>query len=98
MVEKRAGIGSSQITKEEIRNSGFDYLALGHVHVWGDKSAGATTACYPGSPVAAYASASGGHVAVARLSTEGGVSLSKRLVDERIEKSTVEDPLAGIVI
>ena len=98
VVEKRAGIGSSQITKQEIGNSGFDYLALGHVHVWGDMSAGATTACYPGSPVAAYASASGGHVAVVHLSIEGGVSISQRLVDQRIEKSTVEDPLAGIVI
>ena len=98
VVEKRAGIGSSQITKEEIRNSGFDYLALGHVHVWGDKSAGATTACYPGSPVAAYASASGGHVAIARLSADTGVSLTQHLVDRQREQRGVEDPLAGIVI
>ncbi len=98
VVEKRAGIGSSQITKDEIRNSGFDYLALGHVHVWGDMSVGTTTACYPGSPVAAYASANGGHIAVASLSADTGVSLSQHLVDHPKERRHAEDSLAGIVI
>ena len=82
VVSKREGIGSSQITHEEIRASGFDYLALGHVHVWGDMSQGPVTACYPGSPVGSYASAAGGHVAVASFRPERGVELTRRKVDE----------------
>ena len=83
VVDERAGIGSSQITRAEIRGSGFDYLALGHVHVWSDVSEGDTAACYPGSPVAGYASDRGGHVAVAILCPERGVEVSPRLVDAR---------------
>jgi exonuclease SbcD len=83
VVPERAGYGSSQITHEEIRSSGFDYLALGHVHVWGDMSQGTTRACYPGSPVAAYASASGGHVAIATLCPERGVDIEQRQIDWR---------------
>ena len=81
VVAERAGIGSSQITFEEIRTSGFDYLALGHVHVWGDMSQGPTRAYYPGSPVAAYASSRGGHVALATLCPDNGVSVEQRRVD-----------------
>ena len=84
VVEERAGIGSSQITRDEIRGSGFDYLALGHVHVWSDVSEGDTAAYYPGSPVAAYASERGGHVAVATLCPERGVEVAPRLVDARV--------------
>jgi DNA repair exonuclease SbcCD nuclease subunit len=81
VVPKRAGFGSSQITHDEISTSGFDYLALGHVHVWGDMSQGLTRACYPGSPVAAYASSNGGHVAIATLCPENGVDVEQRQVD-----------------
>lgn len=41
---------SSLITPEEIERSGFDYLALGHVHVYSVMEHGKTTAVYPGSP------------------------------------------------
>ena len=41
---------SSLITPEEIAQSGFDYLALGHVHVYTVMEHGRTTAVYPGSP------------------------------------------------
>jgi DNA repair exonuclease SbcCD nuclease subunit len=41
---------SSIITPEEIAGSGFDYLALGHVHVFATMQHGATLAAYPGSP------------------------------------------------
>ena len=81
VVDERGAPGSSQITRREIRDSGFDYLALGHVHVWSDVSEGATAACYPGSPVAGFASAPGGHVAIATLCPERGVTLAPRLVD-----------------
>ncbi|HXC37657.1 MAG TPA: DNA repair exonuclease [Burkholderiales bacterium] len=41
---------SSLITPDEIAATGFDYLALGHVHVHGQMRHGNTLACYPGSP------------------------------------------------
>ncbi len=83
VVEQRVGMASSQITHDEIRESGFDYLALGHVHVWRDHSQGDTKAYYPGSPVAAYASDSGGHVAIATLCPERGVDVVRHQVDRR---------------
>ena len=87
VVPEREGIGSSQITHHEIRSSGFDYLALGHVHVWGDMSQGSVTACYPGSPVGSYASAAGGHVAIASFSPGEGVRLARRKVDDAPDRS-----------
>ena len=83
VVEQRIGMASSQITHEEIRESGFDYLALGHVHVWRDHSQGSTKAYYPGSPVAAYANQDGGHVAIATLCPEDGVNVVRHQVDQR---------------
>ncbi len=41
---------SSLITPEEIEASTFDYLALGHVHVFTEMVHGDTIAVYPGSP------------------------------------------------
>lgn len=41
---------SSLITPEEIAASQFDYLALGHVHVYSTFTHGQTTAAYSGSP------------------------------------------------
>ena len=42
---------SSLITPQEIAASGFDYLALGHMHFHRQMRHGATLACYPGAPV-----------------------------------------------
>jgi exonuclease SbcD len=47
---------SSLITPEEIAASGFDYLALGHVHVFSEIEHGDTLAAYPGSPNLAHGS------------------------------------------
>ena len=41
---------SSLITPKEIEASNFDYLALGHVHVFSVMEHGSTTASYSGSP------------------------------------------------
>ena len=49
-VERGAGMYSSLITPDEIAGSTFDYLALGHVHVFSKIHHGATQAAYPGSP------------------------------------------------
>ena len=39
------------ITTEQIRNSGLDYLALGHIHKGGQLTAGSTLCAWPGCPM-----------------------------------------------
>jgi exonuclease SbcD len=53
---------SSPITPAEIEDSGYDYIALGHIHVLGDVSQGATRAFYCGTPAPLYASSEAGWV------------------------------------
>src|SRR5205823_4814842 len=51
------GLGrSSPITPEDIESSGYDYIALGHIHVFGEVSRGSTVAAYCGTPAPLYAS------------------------------------------
>ncbi len=38
------------VTPPEVAASGLDYLALGHIHSFSDRSSGEVTAFYPGSP------------------------------------------------
>lgn len=45
-----SGERSSPITPGEIASSGYDYVALGHVHVFNDCSQGMTRALYCGTP------------------------------------------------
>jgi DNA repair exonuclease SbcCD nuclease subunit len=54
---------SSPITPAEIDASGYDYIALGHIHVFGDVSQGRTRAFYCGTPAPLYASSEAGWVA-----------------------------------
>jgi len=49
-VDRGAEMFSSLITPSEIEESQFDYLALGHVHVFSIMQHGKTVAAYPGSP------------------------------------------------
>jgi DNA repair exonuclease SbcCD nuclease subunit len=42
---------SSPIFADEIRDTGWDYVALGHQHVQTDVSQGRVTACYAGAPL-----------------------------------------------
>lgn len=74
---------SSIITHEEIGESGFDYLALGHVHVFREVSQSGTKACYSGSPGAMHLAGGRewGTVAVVTLDPETGVTI----VEEKIE-------------
>ena len=90
VVERRVGQGSSPITRDEIRASGFDYLALGHIHVWADHSEGETMAFYSGSPVAHYAGANGGRVAVVKLCPDNGVRVDSRQVSTWEQTQTRE--------
>ncbi len=54
---------SSPITPAEIQASAYDYIALGHVHVFSDVSQGATRAFYCGTPAPLYAGDESGWVA-----------------------------------
>jgi DNA repair protein SbcD/Mre11 len=72
---------SSLITPEEIVESGLDYLALGHVHVFTDLSHGATRACYPGTPAPLhYGVNDGGSVALVVLDPDSGVTLTQQKI------------------
>jgi exonuclease SbcD len=53
---------SSPITPAEIEASGYDYIALGHIHVFGDVSQGRTRAFYCGTPAPLYANSEAGWV------------------------------------
>jgi len=48
---------SSPIFADEIRDTGWDYVALGHQHVQSDVSQGRVTACYAGAPTVEWAGA-----------------------------------------
>ncbi|MGH7916190.1 MAG: metallophosphoesterase family protein [Candidatus Binataceae bacterium] len=54
---------SSPITPAEIASSDYHYIALGHIHVFGDVSQGHTRAFYCGTPAPLYASSEAGWVA-----------------------------------
>ena len=58
---------SSLITPAEIEASGFDYLALGHVHAHRRMKHGATLACYPGVPAPQYGTEASGAMALVEL-------------------------------
>jgi DNA repair exonuclease SbcCD nuclease subunit len=58
---------SSLITPHEVEASGFDYLALGHVHAHRQMRHGKTLACYPGVPAAYYGTETEGCMTVVDL-------------------------------
>jgi DNA repair exonuclease SbcCD nuclease subunit len=67
---------SSPIFGEEIRDTGWDYVALGHQHVPTDVSQGAVVARYAGAPIVDWRGEPGfGHVSVVELSPERGVTV-----------------------
>ena len=81
LVPDRSELRSSLITPEEIADSGLDYLALGHVHVFRDVSERSTIACYSGSPSPQYGRDDWGSVAVVTLDAERGVLLSQEKLE-----------------
>lgn len=58
---------ASLITPEEVEASGFDYLALGHVHAHRQMRHGNTLACYPGVCAAHVGTADAGCVTLITL-------------------------------
>ena len=85
-MEGRAELRSSLITPEEVATSGFDYLALGHVHVFRDVSQGETRAFYPGSPLIPHAP-DRGSIAIVTLDPEMGISVEGRQIMVRSEET-----------
>lgn len=79
-VDDPSELRSSLITPEEVASSGFDYLALGHVHVFRDVSQGDTCAFYPGAPSVPYAPEKG-CVALVDLQPGSGVSVVELKLD-----------------
>jgi len=68
---------SSPIRPDEIAATGYDYLALGHVHVFSDVSQGATRAVYCGTPAPLYSSENCGWVAYVRCVPGEGVAVDR---------------------
>jgi DNA repair protein SbcD/Mre11 len=72
---------SSPITPTEIEESAYDYIALGHVHVFGDVSQGATKAAYCGTPAPLYSSAEAGWVACVSCVPGQPVTIDRVVID-----------------
>jgi DNA repair exonuclease SbcCD nuclease subunit len=65
---------SSPILAEEIRDTGWDYVAMGHQHVLTDVTQGDVVAYYSGAPLVNWTgTAPHGHVLLLELSPERGV-------------------------
>jgi DNA repair exonuclease SbcCD nuclease subunit len=68
---------SSPIRPHEIAATGYDYIALGHVHVFNDVSQGSTRAFYCGTPAPFYAAENSGWVAYVRCVPGQGVLVER---------------------
>ena len=78
---------SSLITPQEIEASGFDYLALGHVHAHRQVRHGNTLACYPGVCCAHIGTEPEGYVAMVTLTPgKGAKAVAHTLSDARRRK------------
>ena len=73
---------SSLITPQEIADSGFDYLALGHVHVHRQMRHGNTLACYPGVPAPYYGTTESGYMTVVELTPGKGARAVGHALDQ----------------
>jgi DNA repair exonuclease SbcCD nuclease subunit len=79
--ERQPAERSSPIFAEEIRDTGWDYVALGHQHVLMDVSQGNVAAYYPGAPLINWrGTPPNGHVLLLHLSPEQGVTVQPQLV------------------
>lgn len=72
---------SSPIFADEIRDTGWDYLALGHQHVQMDVSQGAVTAYYAGAPSIEWAGGPAASALRIDLSGDSGVRVEPRPID-----------------
>ena len=81
---------SSPITPREIEGSGYHYIALGHIHLFGDVSHGDTRAFYCGTPAPLYASSEAGWVAEV-ICTPGEPVKVERVVVAGVAGTATED-------
>jgi DNA repair protein SbcD/Mre11 len=77
---------SSLITPQEIADSGFDYLALGHVHAHRQMRHGNTLACYPGVPAAYFGADRSGEMTLVELTPGAGARAVLRPLDRRVSQ------------
>ena len=84
---------SSPVTPAEIEASGYDYIALGHIHVFGDVSQGPTRAFYCGTPAPLYASSEAGWVLQIDCIPGQPVRVERRLVGGSISAADGVDRL-----
>ena len=66
---------SSPILAAEIRQTGWDYVAMGHKHVTANHSQGSVAAWYPGTPSPDWSAAPPGHVLLVACCPENGVTV-----------------------
>jgi DNA repair exonuclease SbcCD nuclease subunit len=79
--DRRQAERSSPIFADEIRDTGWDYVALGHQHVQTNVSQGAVAAHYSGAPVAEWGgSEPGAPVLRVELSEQHGVRVEPRAI------------------
>jgi hypothetical protein len=71
---------SSPIFADEIRDTGWDYIALGHQHVQTDVSQGRVTAYYAGAPASEGGGRPDSSVLHVELSEEHGVRVTPRSI------------------
>jgi DNA repair exonuclease SbcCD nuclease subunit len=72
---------SSPIFAEEIRDTGWDYIALGHQHALTDVSQGEVVAYYPGAPLVNWRGEEpNGHILLLDLSPENGIRVQPQQV------------------
>ena len=73
---------SSPIFADEVRDTGWDYVALGHHHVRTDVSQGRVTACYAGAPMLEWGDEqAAGSVLRIDFSVADGVRVQARPLD-----------------
>jgi DNA repair exonuclease SbcCD nuclease subunit len=77
---------SSLISPREIEASGFDYLALGHVHAHRQMRHGNTLACYPGVCAAHIGTISDGCVALITLTPGKGAKAVAHKLDGETQR------------
>jgi exonuclease SbcD len=72
---------SSPIFAEEIRDTGWDYIALGHQHALTDVSQGEVVAYYPGAPLVNWRGEEpNGHILLLDLSPENGIRVQPQQI------------------
>jgi hypothetical protein len=78
----RSGSGRSVVAhlRRRDRDTGWDYVALGHQHVQTDVSQGRVTACYAGAPAGEGSTRPDRSVLHVELSEEHGVRVTPRSI------------------